>query len=146
MKCQDVMTSPVKSVTVSSTAKQAAHLMKNANVGFLPVTDEKRKKVLGVVTDRDLCLGIVADGKDPGEVKVSEFMNSEVIFCHPDDDMRYVETLMKTYQVRRIAVVDRNENCVGVISEADLFLKGMEPQEVYETVREISKPKHFAAT
>lgn len=144
MKCQDVMTSGPKSVSFSSTAMQAAHIMKNENVGILPVMDDKTHKLVGMVTDRDLCMGVVAEGKQPVGVKVSEFMNAKVISCHPDDDIHNAESLMKAYQVRRIAVVDQNGFCVGIISEGDLALKVAQPQEVYETVREISKPKKLA--
>lgn len=145
MKCQDIMTRSPKSVSFSSTAMQAAHIMKNENVGILPVMDDKTHKLIGMVTDRDLCLGVVAEGKRPGEVKVSELMTAKVIFCHPDDDIHNAESLMKAYQVRRIAVVDQNGFCVGIISEADLALKIAKAQEFYETVKEISKPKKFAA-
>jgi CBS domain-containing protein len=145
MKCQDVMTRNPKSVSFSSTAMQAAHIMKNENVGILPVVEDKTHKLLGMVTDRDLCLGVVAEGKNPGEVKVYDFMNGNVIFCHPDDDIHNAESLMKAYQVRRIAVVDQKGSCVGIISEADLALKVARPLEVFETVREISKPQWLAA-
>ena len=145
MKCQDIMTSSPKSVSFSSTAMQAAHIMKNENVGVLPVMDDKTHKLVGMVTDRDLCLGVIAEGKKPGGVKVSEFMNPKVIFCHPTDDIHNAESLMKAYQVRRIAVVDQNGLCVGIISQADIALKVARPQEVYETVREISNPKKLAA-
>ncbi|MFI5303742.1 MAG: CBS domain-containing protein [Nitrospiria bacterium] len=144
MKCQDVMTRHPKSILASSTAKQAAQLMKSANVGFLPVTDEKTNKLIGVLTDRDLCMGIVAEGKIPGGVKVGALMTPRAIFCHPTDDVHNAETLMKAYQVRRVAVVDQMGNCVGVISEADIALKVPQAQEVYETVREISKPRAMA--
>jgi CBS domain-containing protein len=145
MKCQDVMTSSPKSISFSSTAMQAAHIMKNENVGILPVVEGKTRKLVGMVTDRDLCLGVVAEGKKPSGMKVSELMNGKVIFCHPDDDIHNAESLMKAYQVRRIAVVDQKGSCVGIISEADLALKVARPLEVFETVREISKPKNLAA-
>jgi CBS domain-containing protein len=98
-----------------------------------------------MVTDRDLCLGVVAEGKKPSGMKVSELMNGKVIFCHPDDDIHNAESLMKAYQVRWIAVVDQKGSCVGMISEADLALKVARPLEVYQTIREISKPKELAA-
>ena len=75
MNCQDIMTRSPKSVRFSSTAMEAAHIMKNGNVGILPVMDDKTDKLVGMVTDRDLCLGVVAEGKKPSEVKVSELMN-----------------------------------------------------------------------
>ncbi len=141
MKCKDIMSRNPKSVTVSSTAMQTAHLMKNENIGICPVVDEKSQKVVGVVTDRDLCLGVVAEGKNPAMVKVLELMSGRVISCHPDDDIHRVESLMKEYQVRRVAVVDQNGCCVGMISAGDLALKLDQPIEIYETVRGIAKPK-----
>ena len=72
MKCQEIMTRSPKSIWVSSTAMQAARIMKNDNVGSLPVMDDKTHKLVGMVTDRDLCLGVVAEGKKPGEVGVPD--------------------------------------------------------------------------
>jgi len=141
MKCKDIMTRNPKSVTLSSTAMQTAHLMKNENIGIVPVVDEKSQKVVGVVTDRDLCLGVVAEGKNPSMTKVLELMSGRVISCLPDDDIHKVELLMKEHQVRRITVVDQNGYCVGIISSGDLALRVDQPKEIYETVRGIAKPK-----
>ena len=141
MKCKDIMTRDPKLVTISTTAREAAHLMKNENIGICPVVDGKSQKVVGVVTDRDLCLGVVAEGKNPSVVKVLELMSGRVVFCHPDDDIQRVESLMKEYQVRRVAVVDQNGCCVGIISAGDLALKLDQPKEIFETVRGIAKPK-----
>jgi CBS domain-containing protein len=141
MKCKDIMTRNPKSVTVSSTAMQTAHLMKNENIGIVPVVDEKSQKVVGVVTDRDLCLGVVAEGKNPSMTKVLEMMSGRVISCRPDDDIHKAELLMKEHQVRRITVVDQNGYCVGIISSGDLALRVDQPKEIYETVRGIAKPK-----
>ena len=145
MKCKDIMTRNPKSITLSTTAMAAAHLMKNENVGICPVLDEKSQKVVGVVTDRDLCLGVVAEGKNPAMVKVLELMSGRVVFCHPDDDIHRVESLMKEYQVRRVVVLDQDGYCVGIISAGDLALKLDQPKEVYETVRGIAKPKTLIA-
>lgn len=145
MKCKDIMTRNPKSVSVSTTAMEAAHLMKNENIGICPVVDGKSEKMVGVVTDRDLCLGVVAEGKNPLMVKVLELMSGRVISCRPDDDIHRVESLMKEYQVRRIAVVDENGRCVGMISAGDLALKVDQPKEIYETVRGIARPKKLVA-
>ncbi|MFI5305513.1 MAG: CBS domain-containing protein [Nitrospiria bacterium] len=125
------MTRNPKLVWFSSTAMQASQIMKNENVGILPVMDDKIHKLIGIVTDRDLCLAFVAEGNKPVEVKVSELMNSKEIFCHPDDNIRNAESLIKAYQVRRIAVVDQKGFCVGIISAADWALKIAEVNEFY---------------
>lgn len=73
--------------------------MGQENVGVLPVIDGTSKKLIGIVTDRDLCLGVIANGKRPTEVPVSECMST----CGPQDDIQYCEQLMKQHQIRRMS-------------------------------------------
>ena len=139
MKCKDVMTQNPKCCTTSASAQEAAQFMKEENIGIVPVLDEKTQKLVGVVTDRDLCLGVVAGGKNPNEVKASEYMSKNPFTCRTEDDIQKAEEHMKKHQIGRIPVVDQNGLCIGIISQADIALKGGQPKEVFETVREISK-------
>lgn len=145
MQCKDVMTPNPKSVSTSASAQQAAQLMKQENIGILPVVDEKTQKLLGVVTDRDLCLGIIAGGKNANEAKLSELMSKNPFTCKAEDDLLKAEQYMKQHHIGRIPVVDQNGRCVGIISQADIALKGGQPQEVYETFREVARRSTRAA-
>lgn len=145
MKCKDVMTKNPKSASSSASAQQAAQLMKQENIGILPVIDEKTQKLAGVVTDRDLCLGVIASGKNPSEAKLSEFMSKNPFTCNPEDDLQKAEQYMKQHHVGRIPVVDQNGTCIGIISQADIAIKGAQPQAFYETFREVAKRSTRAA-
>jgi CBS domain-containing protein len=145
MKCKDVMTKNPKSASSSTSAQQAAQLMKQENIGILPVVEEKTQRLMGVVTDRDLCLGVIAGGKNPSEAKLSELMSKDPFTCKPEDDLQKAEQHMKQHHVGRIPVVDQNGACVGIISQADIALKGTQPQAFYETFREVAKRSTRAA-
>lgn len=145
MKCKDVMTKNPKSASSSASAQQAAQMMKQENIGILPVIDEKTQKLVGVVTDRDLCLGVIASGKNPSEAKLSELMSKNPFTCKPEEDIQKAEQYMKEHHVGRIPVVDQNGACVGIISQADIALKGGQPQEVYDTFREVARRSARAA-
>lgn len=145
MKCKDMMTKNPKNASSSASAQQAALLMKEENVGILPVIDEKTQKLVGVVTDRDLCLGVIASGKNPHEAKLSELMSKNPFTCNPEDDLQKTEQYMKQHHVGRIPVMDQNGYCVGIISQADIALKGAQPQAFYETFREVAKRSTRAA-
>jgi CBS domain-containing protein len=145
MTCKDVMTPYPKMVSTSANAQAAARIMQVEDVGAIPIVKEKTQKLIGMVTDRDLCLEVVAKGRNPQQVPVSDCMSAVLITCKLGDDIQDCERLMKTYQVRRIPVVDEHGCCVGIISQGDLALKVDQAQEVHDTVREISKPGHSIA-
>ncbi len=139
MNCKEIMTPDPKTCKASASAQEAAQLMEKENVGILPVTDDRTGRLVGVLTDRDLCLGVIAKGRNPKEAKVSDFMSRSIFTCGPDDDLQKAEDLMKKQQIRRIPVLDADGLCVGIISQGDLALKLEQPVEVYETVRAISR-------
>ena len=143
MKCKDIMTPNPRGCSSQETSIEAAKIMRDEDVGIVPVI-EQNKKLIGVVTDRDLCLGVVAEGKHPREVKVSDCMSEELVTCKPEDDVQKAADLMKEHQVRRIPVVDQQGLLVGMIAQADIALKVQKPEEVSETVEEISKPSKAA--
>ena len=140
MTCKDVMTPNPRVCTTVASAQAAAELMREENVGVIPVVDETSKKLVGVITDRDLCLAVVATSKSPQKVVVSDIMSKELVTCKPEEDIRNCEERMKAHQIRRIPVVDDNGRCIGIISQGDLAVRLSQPEEVHETVREISKP------
>jgi len=127
--------------TQLDTAQQAAELMKEQHAGALPVVEKNGGGTLvGIVTDRDLCLRVIAEGRDPRKVQVRECMTSAPIYCRPEDDVQYALLLMKEHHVRRIPVVD-SEHCIcGMISFANLVSNHVDAEEMIEMLKAVSVP------
>ena len=126
----------------------AAELMWNANCGFLPV-EASDGKVIGVVTDRDICIALGTRSRLAGDVLVSEVMSGKLCSCAPDDEIHVALQTMKDGRVRRLPVVAKDGSLVGVISMDDILLRtepvslGKEPElssdEVVRTYRAITQ-------
>jgi CBS domain-containing protein len=145
MQVNEVMTAAVECCTPEDTTQKPAQIMKSADTGVVPVLKaEDNPKVVGVITDRDLCLGVVAAGRNPREVRVRDCMSERVVSCHPEDDVKKVSQLMADNQVRRIPVVDEDGGIVGIVSLADITQRGMTDKSG-ETLREISEPSGEAS-
>lgn len=117
MKVRRLMTRAVESLSPESSLSQAAELMGAADVGFVPVLDGG--SLVGVVTDRDLVLRGLGEGRGPDEA-VGGVMSRDVLFCSPDDEAEEAAALMAANQVRRLPVLDDETRLVGVLSLADL--------------------------
>lgn len=146
MKAREIMTSNPKTVRPSDSLEKAAQIMRDADVGLVPVVDGgngKASKLVGVITDRDLAVRHVAEGHGPGH-KVEEAMSRDrLTTCSPDDDVQQVMKAMRTDQVRRVPVLENGE-LVGIVAQADLALDTPEDREVGETVERISQPVRHA--
>jgi CBS domain-containing protein len=136
-KVQEIMTKDPIVCSPQDSIQQAARLMKEQDVGSLPVVrDQKDRKIVGILTDRDIVISVVADGKDATTIRVDACMTkSDIAVCRAQDDLSKAVELMKSKQVRRIPVVDDQGRCVGIISQADIAL---------EAEREIAKPRAAA--
>lgn len=122
MKVKDVMTKTPFCCEQKDTAQYAAELMKSHDVGSIPIVNNCDDRILlGIVTDRDICLKIVGAGKASNSL-VSEAMTRSVATSHVDDPLDSCEAKMAKHQVRRIPVVDSHGNCVGIVSQADIAL------------------------
>jgi CBS domain-containing protein len=117
MKIRDVMTSEVRTVAPTATIREAAQLMAETDVGMLPVADNER--LVGILTDRDIAVRAVAAGRD-GDTPVRETMSPEIKYCFEDDDVSEVCENLADQQLRRLPVVDREKNLVGIVSLSDL--------------------------
>ena len=139
-KCNEVMTKdPVCCLPNDSVAK-AAELMQSENIGSIPVIENgQSQKLVGIVTDRDLALKIVAEGRDPQTTKVEEVMTHNVVTCRADDDLQKALAAMANHQLRRIPVVDNDNRIVGIIAQADVATRVDEPEKTGEMVKEISQ-------
>jgi CBS domain-containing protein len=140
MKARDLMTENPECVTESDSIERAAQLMRELNVGLLPVVDDGgSRRLRGVITDRDIAVRHVAEGHH-GQCRVGDEMSHDrLLTVSPDDDDRTVMNRMREGQVRRIPVVE-NDRVVGIIAQADLALESPDTQEVHRTIEKISEP------
>jgi CBS domain-containing protein len=139
-KCRDVMTEDVVSCTPENTIFEVAQLMKTEDIGPVLIVDNKRSKTLvGIVTDRDLVLKVIAEGFDPQTKRVGDIMSKKLVTCYADDDVEKAMKSMAQFQLRRIPVVAENMQLVGIISQADVATRVDAPEETGEVVKEISQ-------
>ena len=138
MNCSDVMTKNPKVCAPTDNVQQAAQLMKSEDVGPIPIVGND-SKLEGIITDRDIVLKVVAEGRDPKTTKLAEVMTGDLITCAVDGDIEETLNLMEDHQVRRIPVVDASGRLVGIISQADIATRLDEPEKTAELVEDISK-------
>jgi CBS domain-containing protein len=137
--CKDIMTADPVAATKTDKVTELAQKMRSADVGLIPVVDNLySNKLLGVVTDRDLAVRVIADGKDVAETTAEEVMTSSPICCLPDDTVATVTNLMANHQIRRVLVVDEFGRMVGIIAQADLA-RQIDAQTTGKVVEEISQ-------
>ncbi|GLC25574.1 hypothetical protein rosag_20870 [Roseisolibacter agri] len=139
MRAQDIMTKDPRVVTPETPVQEAARLMQSEDTGVLPVVESNQSRLLvGVITDRDLALRVVAEGKTSASVR--DAMSSGVKTAKPDDNVKDVMDLMAREQVRRIPIVDDRGMVVGIVSQADVVLEAGNDKRAEQTIEEISKP------
>ena len=139
-KCSDVMTRNPVSARPDDTVASVARLMKENDIGPVPIVDDNNsKRLVGIVTDRDLAIKIVAAGRDPQTTPVKEVMTTNVITCRDDDDIETALDAMSTQQLRRIPVVDDGNMLLGIIAQADIATRMNEPEKTGEVVKDISE-------
>lgn len=118
---RDVMTSEIKTISPTDTAQQAASFMLSADTGSIPVVEDNR--VIGMITDRDIAIRAVADGKGP-DCQVRDLMSSDPVCARIDDDVESVAQRMAEAQVRRLPVLDQQDQLIGMVSLGDLSREG----------------------
>jgi CBS domain-containing protein len=133
---RDVMTPNPQSVEPSSTIADAARLMRDNDVGSLPVVEDG--KLTGVVTDRDIAVRAVAEGKDPQGTKVGDVLSKDVVTIDPQQDLDEALRLMARHQVRRLPVVEEDGRLVGIVAQADVAKHG-DDRKTGQVVEEISE-------
>jgi CBS domain-containing protein len=148
MLVSEVMTTNPTCCIPTDSAQTAAIIMRDEDTGIVPIVERKGSgKLIGVVTDRDLCIGLIAqrpagtEGLNPTNIHVKHCMTTQVVYCGPGDDVDKVLDLMKENQVRRVLVVDEQNTIQGVVSLADLMNRGnVSKGETRETLKRISEP------
>lgn len=133
MKVSEVMTSDVQTVTPDQSAREAASFMLRAEAGSIPVTEGD--KVIGMITDRDIAVRGVAEGRGP-DTPVRELMSDGIVCARSSEDVQEVALRMSKEQVRRLPVLDENDRLCGIVSLGDLAResRGEAAQEALEGV------------
>jgi CBS domain-containing protein len=139
-KCNEVMTKNPVCCLPNDLVSKAAELMKSERIGSIPVIEnEETKKLIGIVTDRDLMLRIIAEGLDAKSTKVETVMTRKVVTCHAEDDLQKALDAMAENQIRRLPVVDADNNVLGIIAQADVATRVDHPKKTAAMVKEISQ-------
>jgi CBS domain-containing protein len=132
---RDVMTQNPRTCDAGSSVIEAARVMKEEDVGSVPVLESGR--LIGTLTDRDIVLRIVAEGRDPQSTKVMEVASSDLVTIDPQQNLDDALRMMATHQVRRLPVVEEDGHLVGILAQADAAREASE-KKVGETVEAIS--------
>jgi CBS domain-containing protein len=139
--CRDVMTSNPTCCLASVSVQEAAQMMRSEDIGSVPVVENHDdKRLVGIVTDRDLALKVVGEARDARSTRVENVMTRDVVTCRPNDSLEKAMDAMAHHQVRRIPVVDDSGRVVGIIAQADIALRVDSQSKTGEVVEEISKP------
>lgn len=139
MKLQEIMTRDIEVVEQDTSLHEAAEKMKDINVGPMPVVDQGRP--VGILTDRDIVIRAVSEGKNLDETKVGEIMTPQPVTCREDADVEDAVEIMEEKQIRRVLVVDKKGGLVGIVSlgdvatqTGDIALAGTALEEISETL------------
>jgi CBS domain-containing protein len=132
---KEVMTRDVRACEPNATVADAAKVMAQEDVGPVPIVEDGR--LIGIVTDRDIVVRVVAEGRDPNATTVSEIASTELVTVSPDDDLDEALKLLAERQIRRLPVVE-GDRLVGIVAQADIARLGKD-KKTGEVVEEISR-------
>ena len=139
-RCRLIMTKSVRTASPGMSVREVGALMREGDMGAVPVVDSG--KLIGIVTDRDIVVRVVAEGKGP-ETSVSEAMTADLFTVTPDDFVFEAIRLMGDKQVRRVPVINESGELAGIIAMADVALETEDEREIAETLEEISSGSAF---
>ena len=134
---RDVMTSKPRTIEQSTTIVDAARLMKSEDVGAIPIVEGNR--LTGMLTDRDIVIRLVAEGKDPSTATSGEIASRDLVTIDPEQTIDEALRLMGQHQVRRIPVCEEDGKLIGIVAQADIA-RALSPADAGSTVQEISRP------
>ena len=140
IRCREIMTSSVKTATKEMSIRDVAAMMRDGDMGSIPVVEAG--KLVGIVTDRDIVVRSIAEGKD-ASTPVAEAMTTEIFSVRPDDFAFEAIRLMGDKQVRRVPVVEDDGRLAGIIAMADIALEMEDEREIAEALEEISSGSAF---
>lgn len=136
LKVKDIMTSSVQTVEENDSLVKAAQLMKNEHIGSVPVKGTNNR-IVGMVTDRDIVLKSIAEGRDPHQITCKEIMSTEIVACSPTMEVDEVAQMMAQHQIRRVPVIENNTP-IGIVSLGDLATKHTLHTEAGDALTNIS--------
>jgi CBS domain-containing protein len=137
MKIKDVMTRGVEVVRADASVQEAAAKMKSLNVGPIPVVEGDR--VLGIVTDRDIVVRAVAEGRDARTTRVQDVMTRDVASCSEDDDVKDAARVMKERQIRRLVVLTADKRLAGILSLGDIAIETKDDKMSGDVLQKVSQ-------
>ena len=138
MNVGSVMTHDVTVFNPSDSVRAAAEVLKSINIGSAPVCNGR--SLVGIITDRDIAGRAVADGRDPNHTPVEQVMTRDVVYCFEDQDVEEVADAMASSQVRRMPILNRQHQLVGIVSLGDLAVELADDQLTGEVLEEVSQP------
>ena len=139
MNVSEIMTKDPACCGPDTSLQEVAQLMVEHDCGCIPVVDGEDSKIpVGMITDRDICCRVVAEGKNPLDLTAQDAMTSTVVSVTPETSLDECCKIMEDAQIRRIAVVDANGSCCGIVAQADIAANATS-KETAEVVQEVSK-------
>ena len=138
MQVKEIMTCDVETIDSDTMIVQAASLMKQLDIGALPVWKEQR--LIGMVTDRDIAVRAVAEGKDACQTCVKDIMTPQVYYCFEDDDIHEAASLMEEKSIHRLLVLSEDNQPVGFLTLADFAVKCRDERLAWEILEKLSEP------
>ena len=135
-RIREIMTSNPTTIAADESITRAARMMRDEDVGIAPIVEADR--LVGTVTDRDIAIRVVAEGKDPETTPVGEIASKDLVTVDPEQDLDEALRLMGQHQVRRLPVVEEDGRLVGIVAQADVALEA-DAAQTGEVVEEISR-------
>jgi CBS domain-containing protein len=135
---KQIMTPQVDVISPDATAEDASTKMRDLNIGAIPVCDEEG--LIGMLTDRDLVVRVMAQRRDPKAVRVGEAMSTEVSYCFEDDNVEKAAQLMSQKQIRRLPILSKSKQLVGIVSLGDLAVHGTDAKTSGNVLEQVSHP------
>jgi CBS domain-containing protein len=137
MKLKEIMTHDVEVIHPDDSLQTAAQKMRDRDIGFLPVCDGDR--LIGAVTDRDMIVRVIAEGRDPKAMMGRNLATAPVIYCFEDQSVDEAARIMQENQIRRLVILNRDKRLVGVVSLGDLAMN-RPPDQSGEVLQSVSEP------
>lgn len=144
MRVQDIMTPDPARCTRYAALTDVARMMRDRDCGAIPVVEDNSRKLIGIISDRDIVVRTLGQGRNPFHLMASDCMTMVAATVRPEDSIEECAKRMQEHKVRRIVVVDAQGNCCGIVAQADLA-RFVPKQTTGQVVRELSQPVQAAA-
>jgi CBS domain-containing protein len=138
MQLRDVMTKDPEYVSPTTTLDQVAQMMRDHDIGMVLVAD--KDELIGTVTDRDIVIRAIAEGRDPRTIGADAVMTTNAAYCFEDQGVDEAARVMETRQIRRLAILSREKRLVGVVSLGDLAVKSGDEARSGEVMKHVARP------